>query len=301
MFGSWFPPLMVVRQDLSSPDRILKTLVAFANTAGVTVVISVDDGAKSVRGVPGVLEAEERLTNQGTDSIRPRLVPKIDVVPWRNLNVLAVQDYPSNTRSHHLVRLGPADGVFIRVGSTNRRADALLIEELQCWNRMDPFDEQALPDLNSEAPDFRAASEFLAFYREVTPKAWSVLRITVEHQGRQVPTIGGLLLFGKDRFARFPDAWIQAGPDVLKLEEIGTHFRVTIATTRIGRPHSETKDETILALFADGHPRSTAVVARHVGLPQRATLTRLKTLKERGLLAGIGTGPHDPKRRYVRT
>ena len=26
-----------------------------------------------------------------------------------------------------------------------------------------------------------------------------------------MPTIGGLLLFGKDRFARFPDAWIQAG------------------------------------------------------------------------------------------
>jgi predicted HTH transcriptional regulator len=119
---------------------------------------------------------------------------------------------------------------------------------------MDPFDEQALPDLNSEVLDFRAASEFLAYYREVTPKAWSALRITVEHQGRQVPTIGGLLLSGKDRFARFPDEWVQAGLDVPKLEEIGTHFRVTIATARIGRPHSDTKDETILALFADGPP-----------------------------------------------
>ena len=37
------------------------------------------------------------------------------------------------------------------------------------------------------------------------------VRGVTEHQGRQVPTIGGLLLFGKDRFARFPDAWIQAG------------------------------------------------------------------------------------------
>jgi predicted HTH transcriptional regulator len=32
-----------------------------------------------------------------------------------------------------------------------------------------------------------------------------------KHQGRQVPTVGGLLLFGKDRLSRFPDAWIQAG------------------------------------------------------------------------------------------
>jgi predicted HTH transcriptional regulator len=114
---------MGVRQDLSSPDGILKTLVASANTAGGTVVIGVDDRAKNVRGVPDVLEAEERLTNLVTDLIRPRLVPEIEVVPWRNLNVLAVQVYPSNTRPHYLVRLGLAYGVCIRVGSTNHRAD----------------------------------------------------------------------------------------------------------------------------------------------------------------------------------
>ncbi|MFQ5792194.1 MAG: transcriptional regulator, partial [Acidobacteriota bacterium] len=32
-----------------------------------------------------------------------------------------------------------------------------------------------------------------------------------EHQGRQVPTVGGMLLFGKDREQHFRDAWIQAG------------------------------------------------------------------------------------------
>ena len=73
------------------------------------------------------------------------------------------------------------------------------------------FDEQAIPDSKSEAIDFRAASELFAPYRQPTTQAWSTLRVTTEHQGRQVPTIGGLLLFGKDRFARFPDAWIQAG------------------------------------------------------------------------------------------
>jgi ATP-dependent DNA helicase RecG len=76
---------------------------------------------------------------------------------------------------------------------------------------MNSFDEQAIPDLKSEAIDFRAASESFAPYRQMTAQAWTTLRIVTEHQGRQVPTIGGLLLFGKDRFARFPDAWIQAG------------------------------------------------------------------------------------------
>ena len=85
------------------------------------------------------------------------------------------------------------------------------IEELKRLNWMSSFDEQAIPNLKSEAIDFRAASELFAPYRQVASQAWNTLRILTEYQGRQVPTIGGLLLFGKDRFARFPDAWIQAG------------------------------------------------------------------------------------------
>ena len=161
--------------------------------------------------MPDVLASEEKLANLISDSIRPRLVPDIEVVPWRTLNVLAVQVYPSNTRPHYLERLGPEDGVFIRVGSTNRKAEALQIEELRRWNRTESFDEQAIPDLKSEAIDFRAASDLFAPYRRLTSQSSSTLRITAEHQGRRVPTIGGLLLFGTDRFSRFPDAWIQAG------------------------------------------------------------------------------------------
>jgi ATP-dependent DNA helicase RecG len=161
--------------------------------------------------VPDVLASEEKLAYLIADSIRPRLIPDIEVVPWRNLNVLAVQVYPSNTRPHYQERLGSEDGVFIRVGSTNRKAEALQIEELKRLNWRTTFDEQAIPALKSEAIDFRAASELFAPYRQMTAQAWSTLRVTTGHQGRQVPTVGGLLLFGKDRFARFPDAWIQAG------------------------------------------------------------------------------------------
>jgi len=107
--------------------------------------------------------------------------------------------------------MGADSGTFIRAESTNRRAAAAQIEELKRLNRMDSFDEQALPSLNSEALDFRAASELFAPYERLTPSAWKTLRVTPEHQGRQVPTIGGLLLFGIDRFAEFPDAWIQLG------------------------------------------------------------------------------------------
>ena len=45
-------------------------------------------GSKNVRGE---LASEEKLANLVADSIRPRLIPDIEIVPWRNLNVLAVQ------------------------------------------------------------------------------------------------------------------------------------------------------------------------------------------------------------------
>lgn len=37
------------------------------------------------------------------------------------------------------------------------------------------------------------------------------MRLTTRYQERTVPTVGGVLLFGRDRLSHFPDAWLQAG------------------------------------------------------------------------------------------
>ena len=70
-----------------------------------------------------------------------------------------------------------------------------------------------------------------------------------------VPTVGGILLFGVDRIAHFPDAWIQAG--------------------------------------------RFAGVDKAIGRTPRSTRTRLVKLVSHGLVREVGTGPHDPKRRYT--
>jgi predicted HTH transcriptional regulator len=98
---------------------------------------------------------------------------------------------------------------------------------------------------------------------------------------------------------RMTAACQEAGLETPRLEEIGTHFRVTISSARVRQPHTDETDRRILALFGDGVARSTGAVSKHVGLSQRATLTRLKSLASRGLLVEIGTGPHDPKRQYI--
>lgn len=199
------------KRDLSSPDGALKTIVAFANTAGGTLLVGVEDRTRHVRGVPNPLDVEERLANLVSDCIRPRIVPEIELLPWRRTQVLAVKVHPSSSRPHHLHREGPAGGVYVRVGSTNRRADPELIEELRRFARGEGFDEQPMPGLDSEAIDFRAASESFVAFRKLTRHDLETLRLVTDHQGKTVPTVGGMILFGADRERHFPDAWIQAG------------------------------------------------------------------------------------------
>ncbi len=430
--------LLLAFTDIHAPARVL----FHCQLNSGTLLIGVEDGSRRVCGVSDVLKAEERLANLIADSIHPQLVPDIEVANWRNLSLLVVRVYPSNTRPHHLVSLGPETGTFVRVGSTNRRAATAQIDELKRLNRMDSFDEQVIPNLNSEALDFRVASELFAPYKKLTSMAWKTLRVTTEDQGRLVPTIGGLLLFGKDRFALFPDAWIQVGrfsgsnksrlidsaevrtylpvaaeevisfarkhltvesviegarrqerwsiplvaireavmnaivhadyaqhgspirlavfddrievenPGLLpfgltiediqhgvsklrnrvlgrvfqellliehwgsgiqrmntacqeaglpnpKLEEIGSHFRVTIYNQRVAAPHVDPTDERILVVLRQLGSAGTAAIAKKVGLSSRATFTRLNSLLSRGLVVEIATGPHDPKRQYA--
>jgi ATP-dependent DNA helicase RecG len=429
------------KRDLSSPEGAMKALVAFANSAGGVLAIGIENLTRRVLGIQDVLTVEERLTNLIVDTIRPRLVPDIEIVPWRKTHILVAEVHPSAARPHYLVRLGPDDGVFVRVGSTCRRADAAQVQEMRRYAGFASFDEQPIPELNSEALDFRAASELFSPVRKLTPSAFRTLRVTTRYQGRDVPTVGGYLLFGRDRFDRYADAWIQAGrfagkdrsrfvdraeirsylpraveeaiefvqrhisreavigpvrrvdrwavppaalreavinavvhadyaergapirvaifddrieienpgllppgltlEDIQKgvsklrnhvigrvfqelglieqwgsgiqrmtsactaaglpapvLEEIGTHFRVTLSSVPAGPIRLDRKDEEILRVLAGGRGSSTARIAKAVSLSPRAARTRLKALVERGLILEVGSGPQDPKRQY---
>jgi predicted HTH transcriptional regulator len=151
------------------------------------------------------------LANLISDHIVPRLVPELEIVRWRRSHVLAIQVYASPVRPHYIRREGLDRGVYVRVGSTNRRADRELIDELRRFARGEAYDEQPMPGADSEALDFRAASESFAPVRRLRRADLHTLRLMTTHQGRNVPTVGGMLLFGDSRERHFPDAWIQAG------------------------------------------------------------------------------------------
>lgn len=430
------------KRDLSSPQGFVRTVAAFANTAGGTVVIGVSDRTRDLRGVTNALDLEERTANLITDSIQPRLLPDIEAISFRDRQLLAVRVYPSASRPHFVRKAGLRSGTYVRVGSTNRQADAQLIAEMQRFAIGETFDEWPMPAHDSEAVDFRAASEFFAPVRRLTRRNLETLRLLTRHQGRLVPTVGGMLLFGRDRLEHFPDAWIQAGrfagrdkaaildhvrldmhpiaaieaavafvekhstrgavigrvrrrdrwslppqavreaivnavvhadysqtgapirvsifddrlevenPGLLPFgltledlplgvsrvrnrvvgrvfqelglveqwgsgaqrmisachdnglappvwEEVGFRLRVTLRTGSLRSPTIDPKDRTILDLLKAGEGRGTREIAEAIGLSTRSTRTRLARLVERGLVREVGTGPNDPRRKYL--
>ena len=199
------------KRDLSGRKGIVRTLVAFANTSGGTLVLGVEDATRAIKGVTDPLDVEERLANLISDAIAPRLVPEIDIVAWRDLQLVVMEVHPSPARPHFARSEGNERGVYVRVGSSNRKAGPELVQELRRKALGQSFDELPLPDLGSEAIDFRAASESFSPIRPLKRPDLETLRLVTEHQGQIVPTVGGMLLFGHDREVHFPDAWIQAG------------------------------------------------------------------------------------------
>src|SRR3990172_3297987 len=92
------------KRDLSSPVPVLRTVVAFANTAGGTLLFGVEDATRNVLGIADPLALGERLASLISDSIEPRLVPEIEILPWRRLHLVGVEVHPSPSRPHHIAR-----------------------------------------------------------------------------------------------------------------------------------------------------------------------------------------------------
>ncbi len=198
------------KRDFSSPKPILKTLIAFANTAGGRLVIGISDDKQTI-GVENPLDEEERLSSLIADSVTPRLVPNIELITVDNKTLLVVEVFLSNSRPHYLNKEGIEQGVYVRLGSSNRQADQALVSELRRTVEGTAFDEMPMPTLSIDDLDSKAAQQAFGEHRQLDVQNLLTLKMLTQHQNKQVPTKGGILLFGRQRTQHFSDAWIQCG------------------------------------------------------------------------------------------
>ena len=105
------------KRDLSSPEGVLRTIVAFANSSGGTLVVGGEDGTHHVSGLSDPEGTEQRLVNLMSDRISPRLAPEIEWVGWRRTHVLVVRVHLGSRPPYHLVPDGVEKATFVAICS----------------------------------------------------------------------------------------------------------------------------------------------------------------------------------------
>jgi predicted HTH transcriptional regulator len=146
------------------------------------------------------------------DSIMPLLTPNFQFHTWRNRDFLIITvNYAP--MPYYLKSKGLEQGVYIRLGSTNRVADKATITEIQRLAIHQSFDE--LPNLQAIEKDIDfdyAKMQFeLSAKKKMDNNTAKTLNLLVRHQSDYYPSNAAILLFGKDRARFFPDAIIRCG------------------------------------------------------------------------------------------
>lgn len=110
------------KENTNSLERIIKTVIAFANTAGGPILIGIKDKTHDVVGIKNIIKEEEKIANAIADSIYPIIMPSLQFFTWRKKDILMI-NVPHSIGPHYLKSKGYKNGIYIRLGSTNRIAD----------------------------------------------------------------------------------------------------------------------------------------------------------------------------------
>ncbi len=88
---------------------------------------------------------------------------------------------------------------------------------------------------------------------------------------------------------------LRRGLPIPEFAELGLRSRVTLRTHAILHADTDTVDGRLLNFLHTASGRSTAEIAKHLGLSNRVAQTRLARMLELGLAVLVGLGPRDPR------
>lgn len=190
-----------LKVKLSNSERIAQGIIALANTDGGTIIFGVNDQLR-IEGVPNPEAVQEELVRICREDVVPPIVPVIDCITFDSGRQIVALDVEGRRRPYR-TREGR---FYLRFGAEKREVTR---EELSAWlDEIRPlgyenvpfteFGERDFDDglLWSFAGEFESdfASKNLYQTGEFLKKE---LLLAVGAQDEFVPTLAGILLFGK--------------------------------------------------------------------------------------------------------
>lgn len=122
------------KRKVTSPGKIARTLIGFANTRGGTILFGVDDD-RSIVGVGSEKEEVEMIQTAGSIFCDPPIEPDIEIVPYKGKDVIVVTVDESKEKPHFLLDDGNGEEreskVFIRVNDKTVAASKEVISILR--------------------------------------------------------------------------------------------------------------------------------------------------------------------------
>lgn len=195
-----------LKVKLSNPERIAQGICALANTGGGLIVFGVNDQLR-VDGLDDPEDVQAELARICREDIYPQIVPYIDAIAFDNGRRIVALDVQGKRRPYRT----RADGrYFIRVGAEKREATRDELAELMDDAR--PFDYERTPVIGASVEDIDEA-HLWSFVRAFDGDAFDARRasdyptgeileqdllLAATAAGEIVPTVAGLLLFGRD-------------------------------------------------------------------------------------------------------
>jgi predicted HTH transcriptional regulator len=107
------------KRKVTSPEKVARALVGFANTKGGTILFGVDDD-KTIVGVESEKTEVEMIQTAGRVYCDPPIEPEVEILSYRGMDIIAVEVQESTQKPHSLVVDGdsnedPESKVLIRV------------------------------------------------------------------------------------------------------------------------------------------------------------------------------------------
>jgi ATP-dependent DNA helicase RecG len=194
-----------LKVKLSNSEKIAQEIVALANTAGGIIVFGVNDQLR-IEGVDDPESVQEELVRICREDIEPALVPFIDRIAFDNGRRVVALDIEGKRRPYRT-----RDGrLYLRIGSEKREATREELSALMDEARPARFEN--MPVMGAVIADIDEA-HLWSFLREFEGDASENavasgyptgevlerdLLLATAYGGEIVPTVAGLLLFGRD-------------------------------------------------------------------------------------------------------
>lgn len=206
------------KRDDVHPRSLAKEIASFANLEGGYILLGVEDNG-TVTGLTRS-DIEEWVMNICADDIQPPIIPYFEIVLWEGDSKIGVITIPEDSPDKpYKARQGNRWVTFVRIGSTSREATREQEQRLYQASGVLRYDIKPVPGSSLKDLDInRLINYFKDIRRQDCPeqdeKQWEILlintEIMVESRGKAIPTVGGMLLFGKTPNRYLPQSGISA-------------------------------------------------------------------------------------------